>query len=535
MIRRLEAGLCVLCLLFCINIVHADAVDSALSAYETVDALENLYDYTGFDIQKINAANLSGISTESVFITGLGDGSSKNVEYRLDFGRGRAETLTITCEVRVSGKIRLYLDCHSGPLLQEYTIPQPDPQQIQTEQSYTFVLGDTFRSLDGIHTVAMAFDNNMKFLLKNFEFSQGEIQSAYDTVRAINCSDKSDDLALTEYVENPQPGSWLCYKNLDFDQGLSAVTLTYASLFAKPAKVYFRTDSSTGPVFATINYCSSTGASNRFKAIQAEDVQHVSGIHDVYITFDSTFGRINSFACTPESPIAADETGLNAGNFSEKDDAVEIQAGQFLLPSGETAWIAWENVDFGDIQRLWTAMVQYDPQISNKNAVVQIRLDAPDGEIVAQGFLGDGGIAQIPVTTSIQGVHTVYVTLESGSGHAALCEILFQPGDAPVISCTPIGDLDAPTAYQVQFVFLEQKGTRNLFVAAALYNADGRIIGVVADYIISANGVNVASVTVPCTESTIQAKTLKGFLWESGKNTPLCPAGKFDLKTLEAI
>ncbi len=298
MMQRFAAGICVLCLLLGIWHVDAKEKDGVQSAYHPIDARKDLSNGVGFDMQKLAEDNLPGISTESQYVTGLGDDSAKNLEYTLDFGLGGAEELKITCTVRVGGKIRLYQDCHSGRLLQEFTL-----SPVAAQQTYTFPLEPAAGALNGVQTIALAFDNNMKFLLQELTFVQGTIRWAYTPVRAVECDEKSSDLSTGVYVENPKAGSWLRYKHFNFDRGIAAAEITYANLVSRQAEVYFRLDSPDGEIFAQITQCNATGASNRFQTYPIQILGEVTGVHDVYITFSSDFGRIESFSVWPEPII----------------------------------------------------------------------------------------------------------------------------------------------------------------------------------------------------------------------------------------
>ena len=202
---------------------------------------------------------------------------------------------------------------------------------------------------------------------------------------------------------------------------------------------------------------------------------------------------------------------------------------------------AYKYIDFGDGDRLFTQVsaVYCGNQNSTNGGRVYVRLDAPDGDIIAtidarptatttnwsRYAYGYGNLS----TPNITGVHTVYFEFDNNNAEYAGNFHSFQfEYVQPAPYATVVRDRSEATAPPYAAIspvvdFLNGSGANiDLKVITATYNASGKMISMVETPVTSA--ANTRLQISPASVTTAAGNTVKLFVWRAEDYVPIIPA-----------
>lgn len=198
----------------------------------------------------------------------------------------------------------------------------------------------------------------------------------YNRVEAETMNDsyglKCDRLAGTEhYVTNIHNGDWMCLKAVDFGDGITTadkITARFLNVKAADARVEFRLDHPGGDLIASVQagslnyqYSELSDRDTRLpnaKAVIANVLKDVKGIHNVYILFRGDDGELMDFDCwqilkdnkvTYRNPIinadAPDMSVCRAGDYYYMvSTTMHLMPGAPIMRSRDM--IKWETVSY---------------------------------------------------------------------------------------------------------------------------------------------------------------------------------------------
>lgn len=201
--------------------------------------------------------------------------------YALDF-ENDCDSLYMRLSGASEGKITLRADGVNGDIIGETEVSP-------SEDAYRSVFC-AYRPLTGAHTLFLNFEGNIE--LSEFRACRekriNEIMEAEDcdlthgSVRAEPCAEGGQNLG---YVTS---GDWAAFLNVDLGEGAKEV---YLRLAGSGQSCRLRLDSPVGPVLAECGPAD-TGGWGSYETFRY-DISPVSGVHDIYITYDTGWSDLN--------------------------------------------------------------------------------------------------------------------------------------------------------------------------------------------------------------------------------------------------
>lgn len=253
------------------------------SAYEPVDAYAALDRFCGIPEENIGE---NGILFNADNPLLLGDDSSRNVEYYVNFENKNAADIVIDAEVEIGGRMRIYNDCTSGELLFQTVIAAKDGKQ-------TFKVGEKISELKNTQNLCIVFENSVRLTFKNFYFvSEGEIKTIDDTIFDVKNYDEINKAVDKEnYIGSMDlAGAWVKWESVDFgtDVWPRKVSVRYGIGDGYSGSVMnIRIDSPDGEIIASVPFDYQEGINwGNPKTAETPMLKGITGIHDIYVTVD---------------------------------------------------------------------------------------------------------------------------------------------------------------------------------------------------------------------------------------------------------
>ncbi len=271
-----------------------------------------------------------------------------------------------------------------------------------------------------------AYYNTMKSTTEVF------VQSPYEQVQAVNADEIVGLANNGDHIGGTMGGRYLVFKGMNFDQGLKAVNVEYAtngSEADREGHMQFRINGTDGQVIAEFVGSQSTGGWTAFQTFTQTASKSVYGIYDLYITFTKPFANIKSFQFIPADTADA-TTIMNTMNYAEKSDGVEI------------IHDAFDYFQTGDYVKYTVDFAQgHTFDVLSASAVggggpgkIIIRDGSTSGTVITEidtSALGSWSQYQelagllTPAGEALTGIHDLYVTFEGEEGFCALGNLYF--------------------------------------------------------------------------------------------------------------
>lgn len=367
-------------------------------------------------------------SENMVLSTATEDGSdmiyNKNdgawATYDLDFDSADTSFLA-SVSGNSEGTITIYEDSPKGTKLAEVTVSKG------SSADYRKITAQ-LPSLSGRHTLCLVFRGSIE--LNWFKMSKEkainsiiqaeDFDAKFGSVQAENCPDQGGGKNLG-YVKS---GDYVMYAGVNFGNNC---TKLYMRLAGSGQSCQVRIDSVDGPIIAKTGAIN-TGGWTIYKTF-TYNISGVSGIHDVYITYDTGWSdlNVNWFAFsdgsfTPDSaqtePNTTDSStkklGIQVGAefFDDQQGTVKAEAcaegGQNLGWVTPGDWVMYSDFDFG------SGAKTVSMRLSGLGGKIELRLDSPDGTLLASFSPNTGDWANYETFTAalkqgVSGKHDIYI------------------------------------------------------------------------------------------------------------------------------
>ncbi|MBO5060361.1 MAG: carbohydrate-binding protein [Clostridia bacterium] len=309
------------------------------SAFAEIDPVLDLKESIGLDIDAMITDETGGLTHNTAYLTGLGDDSTKNVEYDITFGIGCTEKISVCANVETAGRLRIYEDCPNGRLLQEIRLEIGEGEQ-------SFAVSSEIAAFTGNQNICIAFDNNLKMTMQSFSFIQGDIISDGDSSDAVgmvfdttNYSSKNNITVSDEKFGGYNNGNaWTCWENVYFGEEarLRYIDITYAvgSAYGN-SLINIRVDNPKGEIIAQ-GVARTTGSWSNFETIRVPIIADVRGLHPVYLTVEKGDYTISAKSADIRSfTISGDEDIIAEYSLFGYSDLPESVKARFVYPYSE--------------------------------------------------------------------------------------------------------------------------------------------------------------------------------------------------------
>ena len=332
-------------------------------------------------------------------------------------------------------------------------------------------------------------------------------------------------------------------RNLEYDISFVNVTPKTITVFADVELAgYMRIydDCPSGELLQEI-FISTDGATN----VEAnEKLQAVRGNKNLCLAFDNSI-RINfkGLEFAVEKRKLVDDIVFDVNTNSGINGATENPNGYFGNLQAANAWILWEDVDFGDTQRLLDLTVKYGISPDKTGTYVNVSIDSPDGEIIAQAPTeyqeGIGWekpkLVTVPITQTVTGVHDVYASVDIGPYSTRVPAGNIYKLDFSTVSekyninYNMRSKVTEPQEFEGLLTFIKDSDTpEEIIFMLALYNSKNELVGVdfVRQEVLDVQNTIRASLLYSLINKSGEY-TLKAYVWNSENNIPLLDSSKF--------
>ena len=326
-----------------------------------------------------------------------------------------------------------FLASVSGESEGKITVRLPDGDKLMTitvdkaDSGFRYVTGNVDIS-SGVHSILLEFEGSIELnwfrFVKEKAINQiieaEDYDAKYGSVRAESCADESGGKENLGYVSS---GDYVMYARIDFGDN---ITKLYMRLAGDGQSCNVRVDGVDGKIIAKTGAVR-TGGWSSYSTFEF-NVSGVTGVHDVYITYDtgSSDLNINWFAFSdgsfvPETlntnPDSSEKTSgvqFGAEFFDEKKGAVVAEVcldsggGQNLGYVTAGDWVKYSMFDFGD------GTDHLAMRLAGFGSTIEIRLDSRDGDLIAKfspstGAWGSYKTFETDLGSVITGKHDLYI------------------------------------------------------------------------------------------------------------------------------
>lgn len=376
----------------------------------------------GSIVEVTNPSACSGTSTGSASEDGSDTVYNRKdgafASYLLDFG-GDEKSFLASVSGESEGKLTLRRGAPDGDVLLELEIKKGEDGSFR-------MIGGELSPLTGTETVCIVFEGQIE--VNWFKFATGhaentmieaeDFDASFGSVQAESCSDVGGGENLGYVTE----GDYVMYSSVDFGDGCKKLFMRLAGS-GQACRV--RLDAPDGKIIVETGAVNTGGWTTYKDFIYDIDV---SGVHDVYITYDTGNSslNVNWFAFSdgewsPTGHIPVDDSdekraGVQFGAefFDEKSGTVQAESctdtdgGKNLGYVSAGNWVKYTGFDFGDGVSKVTA------RLAGYSGKVEFRLDAPNGETIATLTAATGGWSpyatfEAEIEGDVSGVHDLYI------------------------------------------------------------------------------------------------------------------------------
>lgn len=385
----------------------------ALSSADTTEA-ENFYE--------ISDASL-GSATEDGSDSVVSGTDGAYVKYYLDFDADKTGFLA-SVSGDSEGTITIRKDSPDGEKLGEVSVEKAKNGDYRSVNA-------AISSLSGKNTICLVMTGSIE--LNYFKFTSGkkinsvieaeDFDVKFGSVQAETCAEGGQNLG---YVAE---GDYVMYYGVDFGDGASEL---YMRLAGTGQACQVRLDSKNGKVIARSGGIN-TGSWSTYKTFEYA-LKGITGVHDVYITFDTGWSSVNvnwiAFSDGSFEPEGggSDVTGnadtktktagvrYGAEYFDAKNGTVKsepcTEGGENLgwVSSGD--WVKYADFDFGG------GVSSVTMRLAGYGAKIELRIDSADGDAIATFAPSTGGWSTYldfteEITSDVTGKHDLYIVFKN--------------------------------------------------------------------------------------------------------------------------
>ena len=253
-------------------------------------------------------------------------------------------------------------------------------------------------------------------------------RTLFNRIDATTCDARRGGRNAGTHMGYLSRDTWLQYRSIDLGAGATLFTACVAVSDRMAGNtIEVRLREPTGPIIAALRV-EPTGGWGRFLC-QVAPVADIAGVHDVYLTFSGgdSVADLAWFKFT-RSLVPATDTAIAAISYDALHGVTD--AGHHLRQLDTGDWVRYGGLDFGT--GVTTLAAELAAPVGSGGRAIEVRLDAPDGAVVAKlPVESTGGWAtpawrSVRMATPISGLHDVYLTFAGGTGVAELHAIRFM-------------------------------------------------------------------------------------------------------------
>ncbi len=356
--------------------------------------------------------------------------------------------------------------------------------------------GTVINNVYGIVDVYLTFANGICGNIDKIWFEPApSLDVPAAQLNEYNYSEKSDGiLTFNEAFDFIGNGDYITYNvNVTEDFADRALVVAEVSSYDKTGKITVRDGSADGEIVAEIDveaYGDRTVV-NSAKGALTQYGKSLTGSHTLYVVFEGEKGFASFNGLRFMSPKGLTDL-LNTTNLDE------IGGGAILPGSGMIesfniygAYAKWEDIDFGDEEKLLQVEVYYGVGATHTGCAVEIRLDDPDGEIIGRGRMTEAGGWSSKNTyftanlyRGITGIHDVYVRVQD---HPEMT--LTRAGNIRSLQFKEVAEgttyltsnQNWQNFYQSIATVTPAEGAKNIMLITAVYDDAGKLLTLKAD------------------------------------------------------
>ncbi|MDI4647645.1 GH92 family glycosyl hydrolase [Cohnella hashimotonis] len=382
----------------------------------------------------------------------------------VDLGTEGANHITVeyaapTAKVPADSKLEVRLGSVDGELLGTVALPRTgtewtsyktaDAQFTKTvigkQTLYIVMHGSTTSGLPYIGNFDRMTFANWKLRSDYAKLELEKYDAWSDSVNPVNGGPlKTENGKSGQQVANTFDGAWLAYKHMDFGtEGVNQFSIEYSgnsTSVPADASVEVRLDSVDGTLIGKVGAPPTAAAWGTYKTVSAALTQTVTGVRDVYLVLtgstDTTYKYIGNFdnaafsLAVPEQPVRTDFAKLELESYDAWSTALNPynnsplgtengKSGKQIKNTFNGAWLAFKRMDFGSAG-VDQVSIEYSGNSTScpADAAVEVRLGAPDGELIGKvltpptaGAWGTYKTATANLTKKLSGVQDVYFVL----------------------------------------------------------------------------------------------------------------------------
>lgn len=238
----------------------------------------------------------------------------------------------------------------------------------------------------------------------------------YDDMYGVKLEEGTEGTNLDFLVD----GDWSSYSNIDLT-GMNSVKARVASS-TLGGDIEVRLGSETGALIATIPV-QNTGGDQKWETVNV-NIERTVGEQELYFVFKGDAGylyNINWFGFSEEVSCSNTAAHIEAECY---DDMLGIQTEGSSEGTKNIGWINdgdWTKYNDIDL----TEMNSVETRVSGKTSgsIIEVRLDAPDGELITEISVSNTNGNQNWVTTdkvgmnAVSGIHDVYLVFRGEEGY----------------------------------------------------------------------------------------------------------------------
>ena len=238
----------------------------------------------------------------------------------------------------------------------------------------------------------------------------------YDDMSGIQTQESSEGTDNVGWIQN---GDWTAYNSIDLT-GIYSVNARVATQ-DDGGSIEVRLGSETGTLIGSLDVVNTSG-SQVYETVSV-NIEKTEGVKDVYLVYaggDGYLFNINWFGFS-EAFICSNSTALIEAECYDDMEGVQTEdCSEGTLNVGyinNEDWVKYTDIDL-------TNMNSIKARVSSKTtgSILEVHLDAVDGDVIAQLEVSNTGGNQNWVTDSVNidavtGVHDVYLVFSGSEGY----------------------------------------------------------------------------------------------------------------------
>lgn len=310
-----------------------------------------------------------------------------------------------------------------------------------------------------------------------------------------NYSEKSDGISVfndaLDFIGN---GDYITYNvNVTEDMADRNLVIADVSSYDKAGKITVRDGSIDGEIVAEIDVeaYGNRAEENSAKGALTEYGKSLTGEHTLYVVFEGEDGFASFRGLRFIAPKSL-TTLLDTSNIDEVGGGATLPGTGFIESFNiYGAYAVWEDIDFGDEEKLLQFELYYGVGATYAGSAAEIRIDDPEGEIVGRVTLSEGKgwnsketYATGNLYRGIAGIHDVYVRIQDHPD-----QLFTRAGNIRSLQFKEVAEGTTyltsnqhwQNFYQSIAAVTPAEGAKNVMLITAVYDDAGKLLTLKAD------------------------------------------------------